>query len=353
MGEQLIEQKAQEYQEFRRPRGEYTYMDKRNRIIALLGGDAPLIANMAVDVSETLHLPTLSSRDVGSTAELKSRLEDAPPHGYVLDSIPGNVDDLEVVEGWSKEHGMVVHLYSVDGQLDDNQKAVVEEARKRGLDVNNLSGSSLDDKSKDLFRKISPFCFEDPNLAEKYYQFQGVCQKLGIPHMLISGACSYIYWGRRPLKDLDILVSSKEMLDAIGKEIGVGTEHLVSSFADTNYLNFSEGVEAVSDLAVLYKDDESQHRVEFAFDDLMSDAKSVRFMGTSNTLMSPEMLVLFKFALGRFGIDKWNHHKDDYEDARGVMISQSIDLNSLEERARKIGALDRVLLGEKILSLKK
>ena len=178
-----------------------------------------------------------------------------------------------------------------------------------------------------------------------------ICTRLSIPHILIAGACSYIYWGRRPLKDLDILVPTLNDLKAIGEGVGENVEHLVSAFADTQYLNFSEGVEVVSDLVVIYKENGKEKRTAFPFDELMTDARRVRFLGEECLIMSPETLIIFKFSLGRFGIDKWGHHKDDYEDAMGVIISQNIDFEKLKKRAEKLGVFDRVLLGGKILNI--
>lgn len=354
----MIEQCVEEYRQFRDSLDKKE-MDKRNLLVALLAPPSFNKTALVTDITETLHLPPLnralvSAVNVSDWAnQLEKRLNELPPHGYVLCDLPQSSEEATVVAEWVNRVGLNLQIVDLqDRKQDVKDKHLVDFLKNRGAVVHQLDATVSDNQiARNFFTSISPYCFEDKQLAEKYYEFRDICQELKIPHILISGACSYIYWGRRPLKDLDILVPGKENLQRIGDRIGQKAEHLVSSYADTNYLNVSEGVEVVSDLWVLSSSGEDQKRIPFAFDDLASDAQEIRFLGEKCTIMSPETLILFKFALGRFGIDQWGHHKDDYEDARGVLISQSVDLAKLRERAKQINALDRVVLGEKILGL--
>lgn len=328
--------REEEYRAFREGLQPRELMENRSFIITL---EVPQNFNktpLLQDLSETLHLPILSRQMLGlneSTPEqnviqsLRNYLSSQPPHGWVIDNLFNTKGEKKVVKDWSKENNLTIH--SIDANLDKNRESI----------------------TRGVFIELSKFCFEDRNLAAKYYEFRDICKRLSIPHVFIAGVCSYIYWGRRPLKDLDILVPTLDDLKTIGEEVGEKVEHLVSSYADTQYLNFSEGVEIVSDLVVIFKENGEEKRIVFPFEELMKDAMRVRFLGEECHVMSPEMLIIFKFSLGRFGIDKWGHHKDDYEDARGVIISQNIDFVKLEERARKLGAYDRVVLGGKILNI--
>ncbi len=334
-----IDGMVQDYQQFATSKGDVQkrfIMDKRNVILQITtppGFDRTLLLR---DAAEALHLPVLNRAlligsidvpDIDIARSLSQYLSDAPPHGHIIGDLPAVEVVQEVLSAYSDKSGMMLHSLVVE------------------------SGRSQEDGTRDFFRKLAPICFEDPSLAGDYYDFLDTCKKLDIEPVLISGACSYIYWGRRALKDLDVLVPNLDKLQALALSRHLNVEHLVSSFADTQFLNFSHGVEAISDLVVLVKEDNGVRRIPFTYKDIMSDARKVRFLGEQCTLMSPEMTVLFKFALGRFGVDQWGQQKDDYEDARGVFVSQNINLGSLRRRAEQIGALDRVILGEKILQL--
>ncbi len=300
-------------------------MDKRNIIIVFPKSRKIQSIGLPNDAAETLHLPLVNIQMLkDSNLTLKEYLRMNPPHGYVLDGIVQSARDKKSLQDWSNEAGMTVCYYNP------------EKVPSRDL-------------TRDFFRTISPLCFEDPALADDYYRFVDLCRTVGVEHMLVSGACSYIYWGRRSLKDLDVIVPSLEDLKELSTKTNLPIQPLKSSFAFTNYFEFSSSVEVVSDLEVLYEDDEGQQGIRFSYQEMLQDSRIVRFMGEDVRLMSPEMLVIFKFSMGRLGIDQWGKHKDDYEDARGVIVSQNINSDSLESRAKKIGALDRVLLGKKIL----
>ncbi|RJQ31210.1 MAG: hypothetical protein C4562_06460 [Actinobacteria bacterium] len=346
------------YENFRNQKKETMTKDSRRFIIIITDPSGFNVNSVVAEVAETLHLPPLTRSLVtgagGQTEEfteaLSSYLASVPPHGYIMSGIPNDKAETQALINWAKKNGLEVHCMEWGAH---GGSIVVGKELEGGAIIHRLEvQSDYSSVMREMFRKISSFAFEDPTLADDYYRFRDICKKLGIPHILVSGACSYIYWGRRSLKDLDILVPSEEALQRVAKEVSQSVEHLVSDFADTKYLNFSAGVEVVSDLAILFKEDGAQKRVEFSFKELESDSRRVRFLGEECTLMSPEALVLFKFSMGRFGMDAWGHHKDDYEDANGVLVSQTVNLSSLEARAEKLGAKERILLGEKILNLR-
>lgn len=334
----MNEERADQYLSFREKIQGKENMDKRNLAIVLRGASENIRTQLLLDTAETLHLPPLYMSNFGAADPFEKFLQSMPPHGFVIADLKENAPEQQVLVKWAANQGMSVHTFCLDGTAKG-----IEEGDNHQLEQNNLTRS--------FFQEVSPFVFEDPKLAEKFFQFKDICEKKRIPYIFVAGACSYIYWGRRPLKDLDILVPNQENLRQIGEEIGQTVEHLISAYADTHYLNFSEGVEVISDLKVLYKEGGKQNVIDFSFEELDRDKREVRFMGESCHLMSPEMLVLFKFGLGRFGIDQWGHHKDDYEDANGVLISQNVNLESLRQRAERMGALPRIALGEQILDL--
>lgn len=337
----MSKERIEQYLAFREQAVKKESMDKRNFVVVLKGFPEIVQSKLLLDVSETLHLPHLAASTFKGQFSFEDYLKAMPPHGFVTGDLPGSQDEQIALLKWSLRQGMSLHFC--------HSEQVFIEIMGENVYSHRLNGDNI---TRKFFQELSPFCFEDPKLAEKYFQFLDICKEKKIPNILVAGACSYIYWGRRPLKDLDILVPSKKDLEAVASEVDGKIEHLISAYADTNYLNFSEGVEVISDLKVLYEDEQKRKIVvPFDFKELESDAQNVRFMGESSWLMSPEMLVLFKFSLGRFGVDQWGHHKDDYEDASGVLVSQNIDLDALRKRAEKLSALPRVALGEKILNL--
>lgn len=342
---------------------------------------------------------------------LVNYLKEMPPHGYIFDGIPRTKEQARALVEWSSKEGIPLHVFN----LKMSEKEVIDRTSRRlvcptcnesyharvkppeNAGICDLDGARLiqrrdDGKdivrkrlriyegerdkvlkafggtatkvwdidgngtvpevSREFFRILSPISFENPTLARDYFHFRDTCKVLRVPFILISGACSYIYWGRRALKDIDILVPARNSLNKLAKKVNLPIEEIRSSYAKSRYLNFSSGVEVVTDLSVVYKnEDGGKGEVPFTFEELKRDARQVRFMGEKCKIMSPESLVLFKFCLGRLGIDDYGHHKDDYEDARGVLISQNIDLESLRRRAERLGALKRVVLAEQILGL--
>lgn len=342
MTEAWLEQQALSYRNFRISESQNKIMDKRN--LAIILDCPPKYRDVLLsDLTETLHLPPIVPDIISQNTQLL-------PHGYIFSGYPKEKVDVDRVQKWSKESKINLHVVKViDCSKFESSGDLLKDADciKHEIEMN----EGVDEVSKNIFRKLSPYCFEDPNLADDYYKFRDTCEKLNTDHILISGACSYIYWGRRPLKDIDVLVPNLEQLKNLGFTVNQPVDHLVSSFADTQYLNFASSLEPVCDLAVFSDIDENKVRINFDWSDINEDSKEVRFLGVKCKLMSPEMLVLFKFCLGRFGIDKWGKHKDDYEDARGVIISQSIDWNKVEQLAIKLGALDQVKKGKKILDL--
>lgn len=374
----------------------------------------PVIHAGSIDVSPELYASRSQGGLISDDAfipSLMNYLKEMPPHGYIFDGIPRTKEQAKTLVEWSNEEGIPLYVFNLkmsekevvdrtsrrlvcptcnesyharvkppenagicdlDGarliQRRDDGKEIVrerlqiyEEERDAVLkafdgtatQVWDIDGNgTIPEVSRNFFRILSPIGFENPTLAQDYFNFRDICKVLRVPYILISGVCSYIYWGRRALKDIDILVPNLSGLKKLSKKVNLPIEEIRSSYAKSRYLNFSSGVEVVTDLSVVYKDEDGKKgETPFTFEELNKDARQVRFMGEKCKIMSPESLVLFKFCLGRFGIDDYGHHKDDYEDARGVLISQNIDLESLHRRAERLGALERVALGKEILGL--
>ena len=339
---------------------------------------------------------------------LERRLALEPSTGHIFDGIPRTKSQAKVIAEWSKKSGFPLHVIDlnmedtevtertlnrevcsschesyhhkvkpalnsgvcdIDGsnlvrRMDDNDSAIknrldqfrnerdilLETLKENGATIHTFDANGkLGETSRTVFKELSPLAFEDPELATKYFEFRDLCEQEKIDFMLVSGACSYIYRGRRPLKDLDIIVPSSDDLAKISGKTGIPTEKVESSYASSQYLNFSSGVELVSDLSVLYSENGEAQKVPFDFEDLNQDSRVVRFFGESCKIMSPEWLIVFKACLGRAGTDDFGHNKNDYQDAFDVTISQPVDFNRISDIAKRIGAEARVNSGLEIV----
>ena len=269
---------------------------------------------------------------------------------HVIKDNSGNPQILTESINTMSRQGLPIHVFkSCQEAIQPRGISKPEESIffEHTLEVNN----SLDQITRSFFLQISPYIFKKGKLVDRYYYFFDLCQKLDIENILVTGACIYYYQGRRQLEDIDTVVSNLRDLEKISSATGKPLESTSSKVGIMKYVNLGE-VDILSDLRLAYKEDDNKSiYADFNFTELKSDAQRVNLFGLPALITSPEMTVLMKMYLGRYGVDEWGLPKDDYEDTRGVIISQNVDLASLEKRAKKLGALDRVILGEKILGL--
>lgn len=366
-----------------------------------------LHASRIIDPKDLPTDGSLISDDVFNET-LKTRLLLEPPTGHIFDGIPRTPEQARVVAEWSKQQGFPLHIIDLEvsddevvdriqnrevcpncqesyhfkikpslnpdkcdaddvpliKRPDDNEdiirrrltdfhrekQAILEVFQTAGFQIHTIDSNGLiQETARRVFKELSPLSFDDSELANKYFDFKDLCADKGIDFMLISGACGYIYRGRRPLKDLDVLVPSLSDLQQIAISIQEQVEFIDSSYATSQYLNYSAGLEPVTDLSIKYKEAGGVKAVPFRLADLSGEAVTVRFFGEACKIMSPEWLVVFKLCMGRSGKDDFGHNKNDYADAYDVAISQPLDYERISQIAKQIGAENRVREGLEIL----
>ena len=188
-----------------------------------------------------------------------------------------------------------------------------------------------------MFKAISLVIFYKPEMAEGYFRLRNTLDCLSSRSLFISGMPTFLYGGRALMKDFDILVpDNKITVLADNLQLMVGEKH--SSVADTRFVDISPGVEINSGLVVKYPGGV----VQFDFDLLWEESKTVRFMGLECQIMGLEDLVLLKAALGRQGTDDFGKFKSDLSDMEGLVGSQQVDWVKLKKRAERMCMLRRL-----------
>jgi|SRR3989344_2559578 len=206
---------------------------------------------------------------------------------------------------------------------------------------------STDQNLRRFFLQFTPKCFTE-EIAKSYYHFYDLCQETKTTFIVVAGGCTYFYWGVYPLHDIDVVVPSVDDSENLASKIGNEIHYASSSNVGVmNYLNLGD-VDVLSDV-ILYSDREDKRRERlFSFDELAEDAMEVDFFGVKTKMTSPEMTVLMKFYLGRFGIDKWGVIKDDYEDGWGTFIKKDLNIEKLRQRANRMGIEEELELAERV-----
>lgn len=212
----------------------------------------------------------------------------------------------------------------------------------------NTGFQDVDQMVRQFFLRFTPDCLPRKTIAENYYRFYDLCRETDISLLIIAGACTYYYWGVHPLYDIDVVVPSiKEMEILAQKTEGQINRNSASKIGVMNYLNLGD-VDVLSDINLISDKGEIEKQRLFSFAELFEDSWQVDFLGVKSRMTSPEMTVLMKFFLGRFGMDNWGVPKDDYEDGWGTFLKQGINRHSLRVRAHKMGILEEVDLAEQI-----
>lgn len=313
----------------------------------LLYTSSPKTRPLALSIKNTLHLDLINLHNVQS---LKTFFDSNTPQGWIFSGIPSSNQALDLI-AWSKESGFNLKVFNFENDSIETNKKFNDYSKNKIPIFNFDTATHFDQLSSSVFIKISELCFEEPGLVEKYFYFREIVNRLKIRHLIISGACSYIYYGKRSLKDIDVLVPSKEDLEKISNAAGGAVIKSDGSKASMYYLNLRE-IDVNSEVVVRWQEGRKQKEVPFNFNNLYKDSKSINFLGINCPVASPEDTVLFKLCLGRLGIDDFNDYKDDYEDVRGLVISQPINWNILHRKAQDLNVLERVFKGEKILKIR-
>lgn len=347
MQEHYLQQEEKRYQEFRKDK-KYSQRTWTPPLNIVLFGEEVVTSTLARECAETFRFPQIDGKLLEAEnylARVGEQAVQALPGGVVVwGDLQGKEVSKETVDVLSRQ-GLPVHVFNIDSEKRGGEVGQLDFLSNHHINVK----GSLEEITRDFFLQLSPLVFKKNNLVEKYYYFHDLCQGLGSKSVLVTGACTYYYQGRRPLEDIDTVVSGVGDLEKISASTGRPLESTTSKVGMMNYVNLGE-VDVLSDLRLAYKNAEGNSvYTNFPFEELAKGARKVRLFGLPVMLTSPEVTVLMKIYLGRYGVDDWGLPKDDYEDARGVVESQKVDFPSLKQRARELGMLERFALGERIL----
>lgn len=316
--------------------------------IVILGSQSFESSIISLSIKHTLHLDLI---DLNRVRDLADLFKHSPPQGYIFKGLP-TFDQAETIIKWSRQSKFDLYIFDLNTKTDtSNKKNILSGFSKSHCQIFTFNGNkNLIELSQDVFCQISRLCFQEPGLAEKYFYFREVSHKLHIPHIIISGACSYIYYGKRSLKDIDVVVPKKTDLEKLSRIVNIPVIKSSSFCANMSYLNLKE-VDVNSEIEIFWQEGGKNKVVNIDFNALLRDARKISFLGVDCLVASPEDTIIFKFCLGRLGIDDFNDFKDDFEDVRGLIISQPINWPLVYEKAKKMGALARIKRGKKLLGI--
>lgn len=143
-----------------------------------------------------------------------------------------------------------------------------------------------------------------------------------------AGAAAHLYGNRRPIQDVDILVTPGKLPDVVTllKE----AQKMVQF--DGKRIMW-RGIKLFDDLSVL----RNGLSYPFRLDQLMSDhLQRLPLLGAPVAVLAPEDVLLHKLLLDR-GVAEGKH---DHEDAEGIVRRQTLDGTYLHERIRLMRGTD-------------
>lgn len=313
-----------EYTEFRGANKTIKPLSIPDRVVVLEGYPADIEHRLLAGITETYKLPDLMKAAPNGLASIN--------HGVVV--------GREGIEQYGKD---VLNGWRLDSQLQ--------------LKVSRFGGeySTQLEIVRSFFREATPWFFKKGKLADTFYRFSDACETLDVNHVLVAGACTYYYWGGWPLWDIDTVMNSIQALNKLARLNHKQVDCTESDIGKMKYVDFGE-VDALADLTLSYREDSKKVDTDFSYQELTADARCIRLFGQECQITSAEMTVLMKLYLGRFGLDKWNVPKDDYEDGLGVLVSQDVSLDAIIKRAQRLGIVERIETGieiaEKVFRLK-
>jgi hypothetical protein len=166
----------------------------------------------------------------------------------------------------------------------------------------------------------------------------GVVQRLldaqGLTWAVCAGAAAHLYGNRRPIQDVDVLVTQGRLPDVVRQ---LQSQNRVVQFDGQRIL--WRGIKFFDDLTIR----KAGTTYPFVFDQQMSQRlRRLSLLGSLVPVISPEDVVLHKLLLGR-GTDQGKH---DHADAAGIIRRQQLDLDYLRYRAQTMrlnGVIDVAL----------
>jgi hypothetical protein len=166
----------------------------------------------------------------------------------------------------------------------------------------------------------------------------GVVQRLldpsGVAWAVCAGAAAHLYGNRRPIQDVDVLVSNGKLAD-VSKLLQ--SQNRVVQYDGQRIL--WRGIKFFDDLTIR----RAGVTYPFLLDEPMrSRLRRLSLLGSMVPVLPPEDVVLHKLLLDR-GSEQGKH---DRIDAQGIVRRQQLDLEYLRERVQTMrlnGALDALL----------
>lgn len=163
----------------------------------------------------------------------------------------------------------------------------------------------------------------------------GIVQRLFDENAIVWGICggaaSHLYGNRRPIKNIDILVSP----DALKAVMGLMQKAKRVGQFDGRRIMWS-GINIFDNLT--FRDAEGEH--PFALDQPMIEhLRRMQLLGSRVTVLAPEDVLVHRMLFHRGA----EHRMNDYEDAAAIVQRQQLNIDYLKERLRsfKAGALLR------------
>jgi len=140
-----------------------------------------------------------------------------------------------------------------------------------------------------------------------------------------AGVAAHLYGDRRPIQDVDILVTTGKLPDVVKL---LQQQQKAVQFDGQRIL--WRGIKLFDDLSVR----RGGMVYPFALDEpMIARMRRMSLLGAQVTVLSPEDVLIHKLMLGR-GADQGKH---DLADAAGIVRRQQLDLDYLQQRMQVMG----------------
>ena len=158
----------------------------------------------------------------------------------------------------------------------------------------------------------------------------GVVQRLldanALEWAVCAGCAAHLYGERRPIQDVDILVSPRKLPQVVQL---LQQQHKAVQFDGQRIL--WRGIKLFDDLTIR----RGAQSYPFSLDaDMLAHTRRMPLLGSRVAVLAPEDVLIHKVVLGR-GAEQGKH---DLTDAAGIIRRQQLDLAYLRARAQAMNA---------------